>query len=285
MNRSANLEKVLSRPGARIIEDAAFTMVQMPATARLAGLVNHFTLYREHSPAPIVQKETASFTIPFLIGFSDPFDIALGREPNADDRYVSFTSGLCMAPVEIRSRGNSTCLDISFTPPGARAFFARPMSELTERMVPLDDLEDRELIRFRETVGNEGDWGRRLLMAEALAEGRLAAADVQPFSPVSRAFEVILERGGDIEIGRLASRIGWSRKHLAHRFHDEIGMPPKSVARLARFTSAQALARDGCSRSWADIAAACGYADQAHLSREFRELAGSTPAAWLADAH
>ena len=45
-----------------------------------------------------------------------------------------------------------------------------------------------------------------------------------------------------------------------------------------RFGRAQALARTG--ENWAGIAAACGYADQAHLAREFAELAGQTPTEW-----
>jgi AraC-like DNA-binding protein len=61
-----------------------------------------------------------------------------------------------------------------------------------------------------------------------------------------------------------------------------IGVTPKTLARIMRFNHAQAMARAG--GDWADIAAACGYADQAHLAREFVELSGSTPTAWKAAA-
>mgnify|MGYP005868667299 CR=1 FL=1 len=75
-------------------------------------------------------------------------------------------------------------------------------------------------------------------------------------------------------------RLDWSRKHLASRFHEEVGLPPKTIARIARFNRAQAMAASGMGDGWADIAAACGYADQAHLTREFVALAGTTPGAW-----
>ncbi len=82
----------------------------------------------------------------------------------------------------------------------------------------------------------------------------------------------------------IAERLGWSRKHLAARFHDEIGLAPKAVSRIARFTAAQAMAVREASSGWADIAAACGYADQAHLIREFQEFSGQSPSAWRAAA-
>ena len=57
-------------------------------------------------------------------------------------------------------------------------------------------------------------------------------------------------------------------------------MPPKLLGRVLRFSHVmQRLAR-GDAESWADLAARCGYADQAHLTREFREFAGSPPAAF-----
>ena len=71
-----------------------------------------------------------------------------------------------------------------------------------------------------------------------------------------------------------------SRKHLAARFSDEVGLTPKAVARIARFNLVMRLARQGY--RWAEIAAECGYTDQAHLVREFTEYAGETPTAWRA---
>ena len=81
-------------------------------------------------------------------------------------------------------------------------------------------------------------------------------------------------------ITALAKEIGWSRKHLVNRFRSELGLAPKPVARMMRFHRACRLARTGDARGWAGIAAESGYADQAHLVREFSTLAGETPTAW-----
>jgi len=76
----------------------------------------------------------------------------------------------------------------------------------------------------------------------------------------------------------VARELGWSHRRLIARFRDEVGLPPKFVARIARFERArEALAADPAS-GLADVAARCGYADQAHLTREVGELAGMTPA-------
>jgi AraC-like DNA-binding protein len=81
-----------------------------------------------------------------------------------------------------------------------------------------------------------------------------------------------------VRIGALAAELGCSRKHLAAQFHDQIGLGPKTAARLLRFDAALALLRRG--RGGADVAARCGFADQAHLVNEFRAFAGTTPAAF-----
>jgi AraC-like DNA-binding protein len=77
-------------------------------------------------------------------------------------------------------------------------------------------------------------------------------------------------------VARLADEVGWSRKHLVGRFKEQVGLPPKVMARVLRFGRALDLMGHG-TPSWADIALACGYYDQAHLIREFRALAGCTP--------
>jgi len=94
------------------------------------------------------------------------------------------------------------------------------------------------------------------------------------------AYRSLAEAGGDARIKALAEEIGWSRKHLVERFKAEIGLGPKSVARMMRFNRACGLARMGKRQGWAMIAAEAGYADQAHFSREFSTFAGESPTAW-----
>jgi AraC-like DNA-binding protein len=91
-------------------------------------------------------------------------------------------------------------------------------------------------------------------------------------------------QGGAASVTALAAEVGWSRRHLAERFRREIGLPPKVAARVLRFERAKAeLLRPDTAPRLADVAASCGYADQAHLTREWRELAGCTPSQWLAE--
>ena len=85
-------------------------------------------------------------------------------------------------------------------------------------------------------------------------------------------------------VATLSDEVGWSRRQLTQRFSREYGIGPKQVARLVRFSTARSLVVDGRA-ALADVAARCGYADQAHLTREWRELAGVPPTAWLKQEH
>lgn len=76
--------------------------------------------------------------------------------------------------------------------------------------------------------------------------------------------------------GAIARRAGLSPRTLQRAFLRETGMPPRSYLRLLRFRSALAHVT-GSGDSLADAAAAQGYADQAHMAREFRSLAGLPP--------
>ena len=110
------------------------------AIGRLRGSGQRTDRLPRDAPGHFRQIEPASLTIPLVISFGDPFAIGLGRPPGDNDRFGSFTAGLFAGPVTIDSFGTSHCLQIDFTPLGARRFFGMPMSELTDRMVGLDDV-------------------------------------------------------------------------------------------------------------------------------------------------
>jgi AraC-like DNA-binding protein len=261
-------------------DNAGFVLLRHPVPPALAGLVARISGYRETTRRPVRMTETASLIVPIIIGFGESFGIALGREPGAGDHFGSFTAGLTSGPVRIHSQGAAHCIQIDLTPLGAHRFFGRPMHELSERMVHLDDLEDRTIAGLRERLGQERSWRRRFALVEAAMLPRLAGSGLS--GRVAWAFGRIVASGGAVRVEAIAARLEWSRKHLAARFREEVGLSPKTIARIARFNRVQAMAAAGGADGWADIAAACGYADQAHLVREFSALAGTTPGAWRA---
>jgi transcriptional regulator GlxA family with amidase domain len=66
---------------------------------------------------------------------------------------------------------------------------------------------------------------------------------------------------------------------LITRFTQQIGVTPKTAARLVRFERLARVRHDRAPR-WDEVAAEGGYADQAHLIRDFRAFSGATPAAY-----
>ena len=202
--------------------------------------------------------ETASLVVPIILSFGEPFEIAIGRVPDRDDRFGTFTAGLTGTPVQIRSGGAAHCLQVDLTPLGAYRFFGRPMHELAERMVPLDDLGDPMLGALRERLGAERSWRRRFALAEAAITPRLLGGRGAS-AAVAWAYRSIVETGGAVRIAAIAARLAWSRKHLAARFREEVGVAPKLVARIARFDRAGRWRGSGAADGWADVAAACGF--------------------------
>ncbi|MGI6855745.1 helix-turn-helix domain-containing protein [Mesorhizobium sp. 1B3] len=252
-------------------------------TPELAGIVEEIICYRENGRGIESDVETAALVVPLVINFGDRFGIGLGCQPGIAGRYGSFTSGLFAGPVIINSTGNAECIQINFTPLGAWRFFGLPMSELSARMVTLDELGDREINRLRQHLADEADWKRRFDMIEDFVIRRVRRSP--PADPaLGWAYRYMLDNGGQIRIADIAGKLDWSRKHLAQRFRLQLGLPPKAIARIIRFRAALSMSKLTGQPDWADIAAACGYADQAHLTREFGDLAGMSPTRWHAKA-
>jgi AraC-like DNA-binding protein len=244
------------------------------------GLVFSIVGYRETGRGLDQSQELAPLVVPLIVSFAEPFEIALGRRATREDRFGSFASGLHPGYVSINSRGAAECVQVDFTPSGAFRFFGLPMRELSSRMVPIEDLSDRGLGELRRRLGETACWERRFDIVEAFLAARFTEGP-RPDPAVERAYRAILGSGGAVRIGDVARQLDWTRKHLNQRFREEIGLGPKAVARMARFNRALSLARAAGPPDWAGIAALCGYADQAHLVREFRDFAGAPPTAVL----
>ncbi len=90
--------------------------------------------------------------------------------------------------------------------------------------------------------------------------------------------------GGRLGTGELARDAGISRKHLAGLFRDQVGLAPKTLARIHRFQCALARVQAGCNPDWCELALHCGYYDQSHLIHDFRQFTGLAPTAFARQA-
>ena len=255
----------------------AFEMICRAPSQRTAGLITGMTGYRETALGKFSQRETAPLVVPVIISLGSPFLIAPGREPDATDRQRSFAAGLHIGPVHIESDCAAECVQADFTPLGAYRFFGGAVVDLAARMVDIGDVLGQEGRELRERMGATNCWQHRFDLFEDFIAGR---ANYLPSPGIAFAYRRLVLTAGGARISTLAREIGWSRKHLVDRFRSELGLAPKSVARMIRFHQACRLARIGTSHGWVGIAADSGYADQAHMVREFAELAGQPPTAW-----
>ncbi|WP_370321331.1 helix-turn-helix domain-containing protein [Oricola sp.] len=249
----------------------------------LKGLVHAISAYEERGEAMHDGVEAASLVVPLIFVFEGSFDLALDRRPRADDRFHSFTAGLHPGHVRMDSRGDAECLQIDFTPIGARLFFETSPPELTSRMISLDDLADAGIRELGDRLADTLGWPERIRLAERYVIGRIAGAPRAVKPEILHACRMIADSRGDQRVANIARDLGWSRKRLVSAFRDDIGLSPKLFARIVRFGHATELAMSPNIGGWAEVAAACGYADQAHMTREFVEFSGAPPRRWQRD--
>src|SRR5262245_24495420 len=187
------------------------------------------------------------------------------------DRLLA--AGQLTAPLVLRATGAMDVIGIRFRPGGARRLLRLPQHELTGRIVPLSSV-DPSLARRLTDIADVPPRGRLAAVVDALG----ALANGQSADPrVAGAVSLIQRSHGLMPVDMLAARCNLSGRQLERRFLDDVGLPPKRLARLVRFQRALRILTEPVRQGGADLAAQLGYADQAHFIRDFRELAGHTP--------
>jgi AraC-like DNA-binding protein len=253
-------------------ELGTWEMVRAAPDARLRSHVRSYWGYDEHTVAFSRRRELATVQPVLIVGFGHPIEVAF---PHLNERVRTnaFVSGLSDSYAVVDSFGSQRGVQVDLTPLAAFMLVATPMRELANRAVKLEDLMGREGALLRERLHDAEGWPARFAIVDALLLERFARA--RPPSPdVAWAWERLLDTDGRIAVSDLAAELGCSRRHLAARFGEEVGLPPKTVARLLRFGRAARLLG---SAGLAEVAFDCGYYDQAHLNRDFREFAGVSP--------
>lgn len=249
--------------------------------AAVAHAVDGVVAYRFEGFPPGLHTGLPSRHLTLIISLAGPVRLvrAPGRSgPLALDALVG---GLHAGPATIAHGGCEHGVQLRLRPLGARALLGVPAAALANTVEHLDDVVGPVARDLRERMLAVEGWPARLAVLDA-ALLRLLGDAPAPHPGVRHAWERICARGGGEPIAGLAADLGWSRRHLGDRFRAEVGIAPKTAARIVRLERARDLLVRPARPSLAAVAAACGYADQAHMARDWRELAGAAPSAWLA---
>lgn len=239
----------------------------------LRGALRRVSGFEEHTDQPQFRTELPIPSVTLILGLGDPIRVS---SSTGSAQFTSFLAGLHEIPVDTEHFGSFGCVQVDLSPVGAYRLLGRPMSELTDTVIGLDDLGLTDLAgRLTDIPG----WPERFALLEQTLGARMADGP-EVDREISWAWRELVRSGGATPVSALAAASGWSRRHFTARFRRQVGLPPKALAQVVRFRRALELL--AATPTIGPIAAEAGYADHSHLVREFRRLAGSPPSQILA---
>lgn len=255
-------------------EPAGFVPARPPAALR--PYVTRYLGYREHASRPLRRRQAPADAVALILGFHP---LALSGPAVGAGSAAAFVGGLSDTWVLTEFTGPQAGVQVDLTPLGMFTVLGgRPVAG---GAVPaLDELDDPVLAALPGRLAELPTWSARFALVTGVLAGRLLDGRARrPAPEVAHAWGRLHRTRGAVTVRALAAETGWSRRHLQDRFGTQIGLTPRTAGRVLRFAGAARLV-GGSTTPLAEVAAACGYADQPHLSREFRALAGTTPSAY-----
>lgn len=177
-------------------------------------------------------------------------------------------------PADIRFFG------VAFKPGGAYPFLRVPLSELRNRVVPLDAIWGRFAGEVRERLYAAPTIQARFALLDRLLLSRLGGAP-SGLNVVRYAIEQISRRRGALSMRALSGLVGISQNHLNTQFKRFVGGTPKALARLFRFQHVRRCIDHAQPLDWTRMAHESLYYDQSHFNKDFMAFTGHTPTEYL----
>lgn len=236
----------------------------------LAPFVSHYWAaswdYRGQPPYRQLIVPYPHVHLSFVVRDSDSAEA--GAEPTAT------VHGVARGHVSRTLAGSGRVFGVAFRPGGFRPILGRPVATLTDRSVPAGEVFGDAVPR-RAVVAATDEPGQLRVVEQFLR------AHLPPRDPAAADAAGIVARiaadPGLTRVDDLAARLGTSVRRLQRRFAEHVGIGPKRVIRRYRLREVTELLARGVAIDWARLAAELGYADQAHLTRDFTTLVGEPP--------
>lgn len=178
----------------------------------------------------------------------------------------------------IEPTGRIHLFGIRFQPGGAFPFLQFALDGVTDKIQNLDAVWGRLAEELTARLAGAGNFDSQVLDAERILMRRL---HTDGDNKIAYAVQQIISSGGNLILDRLVSEISLSARQIERKFQERVGIGPKLLARLVRFQKVFRLLGPEPNPRWVEIALHCGYYDQAHFIRDFKEFTGEIPSSYL----
>jgi AraC-like DNA-binding protein len=173
--------------------------------------------------------------------------------------------------------GSARVLSILFRPGAAAMFLRTPAAAFTDLVIDGDCVLPRPMLStFARALACESTTESARVLDEHFVR-YLDSIERKRDVRVEAALGLIRDAPTRVYLPTVSRQVGLGRRQLERLFLEHVGVSPGRCAQFERFRAAARAVAGPMRHSLAEIAAARGYADQAHMAREFRALAGVSP--------
>ena len=256
-----------------------------PPPPDLAGIVESFWISRGLVTF-FQEKILPQNNVELMFNLCGPFGVP-NRRPSNRLFKRAWISGmqrewLTVTP-EYDPSEPSYLISVRMPPLGAYRVLGMPLGHVAEDVLELDEILGNEVNALHQRLGETPDPAVQFDVLCEFTRKRVAASRVRLRADTKIAVEMLARTaGGAPAIEEICKHVSVSRKHLRDLFDTHIGLSPKVYARMLRFRRVVDLVQAGRVSHWSRVALSCGYYDQAHFNRDFREFAGMSPSEFAA---
>jgi AraC-like DNA-binding protein len=262
-------------------ERGGWEFLVAPPPPDLTGVVEAFWISRGRVTF-LHEKILPQNNIELMFNLERPFGVP-NRPPQDRSFKRAWIAGMqqewLMVAPKYDAADPSYLLSVRMPPLGAYRVLDMPLSEIAHDVIELDATLGDQVNAVRDELGNTSDAGMQFAVLCEFVRRRLARSRTIVRSDAQAAIAALTASHGAERIEDLCRSLHVSRKHLRTLMLSHVGLAPKVYARMFRFRRVVDVVqsrRAAC--DWAQLAMTCGYYDQSHFNREFREFSGMTPA-------
>jgi AraC-like DNA-binding protein len=250
--------------------------ILFPVHPHLRAAVSHIMTVDVALPGPAYSRSAPFPPTPQHSLNFYPGDTTCSRSGHApfEDLPASVIIGPQTAKVDLAMGTHHRFVTVAFQPGGLYRLLRLPLPELLDRPLDAADLLGREIRQVSEQLRETRQPLAMKTIVEAYLLRKLAGP---PASPLERSIQLMLGSGAPDSLDQVAGLACLSVRQFERRSREILGYSPKFFARVIRFSRAYRLKLRQPQATWTSISHQCGYYDQMHLIRDFREFTGTTP--------